>query len=290
MKEMIVCLGRDVYADRFCRYVRKNYQQEFRIVDVVDKSAVVLKPGEILLTDEWELYQRFRNKDCCYFDFEDRGEGINPYQSVEHILNQLLWSGEETSEIKKEKRTSVFVFYTPGGSSLQRRAAMQKCRELGNDGKCLYICVRDLEPREEEGIFYDLSELCYGIRRSGSLRQGQILAAVEKGEQFDRLRGFHYPVHLGELGMEIGTLLEEIGQKTDYVNLVLDLQVLLQDYKKILKEATEIYAVEDTIAEDEGAYIRKGIRYLREDVGLEQTVYQLWKWGEEKKDGEIGER
>lgn len=281
MKEVILCFRENIYAERLCTFIRKYYQQEFRIIGVTERGTVEKYTGKLLLTDDWELYQQHSREESYYFDFNNRGVGINPYQPVEVILGALQWQQTEEGNIRREHDISLIVFYTPGGSSSQRKAALQKCRTVGTEGRSLYIPVRDMElSREEDEIPYDLSELCYCIKRKGSVHSQQILAAIEKGEDFDRLRGFHCPLHVGELGREIGELLEEIREKTRYGHIVLDLQILLPDYKRIFQQAREIYAVEDTITVPGESVLYAGIEKIKQETELRDVTYKVWKWGE----------
>ncbi len=282
MKDIILCFHEEVYGERLGTFIRKNYQQAFRILGTVPKKDFQKRAGMLLLTDDWELHCQMPKEESCFFDFDNKGEGICPFQPADGIVASLLWNGNEKSELYKGGEGHLTVFYTPGGSSSQKEAALKRCKELGKSGKALYIPVRDMEGREcDDEIFYDLSELCYLMKKNEKISTEKLLAAIEQGEEVHCLRGFHSPIHLGELGREISGLVELIGHQTDYVYLVLDLQILPPDYETLFLHAEELYSVEDGSPGEDYTLLYKWIKKLKDELKLKDEVCKVWKWGED---------
>ena len=174
------------------------------------------------------------------------------------------------------------MFYTPGGSSTQRIAALKKCRELGLQGQSLYIPVRDMETFENrEEHTYDLSELCYRLKKEGRVLGEHIFAAVERDEDVHLLRGFHSPLHIGELNKEISRLVEIICKETRYEYLVLDLQILPSDYEDLFRMAEEFFAVEDGEFLTDKKVLHEGVRVLKEALEMPEDAYKIWRWEEQ---------
>lgn len=280
MKEIVLNFREEIYTGRMASFIRRYYGQELRIAGCYSGKEVQKKESQLLLTDDWEVFKQFPGE-SYFFDFSNQGEGIDPYQSMEGILGELFWvqKGEKTHCRRSDSR--LIVFYTPGGSSTQRRAALQKCREAAPGNRCLYIPVRDMEFRREEyPVMYDLSELCYCLKKDGRIYLEQLQAAVEKRENYDAMRGFHSPIHPTELGNEIGVLLDWIDKNTEYETVVLDLQILPPDYQTILGAAEEIYLVEDTETTEEQLKLYALMELLLKQSGREKNGYQVWRWGE----------
>ena len=80
MREIILCFREKIYAMRLCEFIRKNYTREFRAVGLMEKGDVInlndaVRKEVSVLTDDRELYERMKEREVFYFDFDGRGEG-----------------------------------------------------------------------------------------------------------------------------------------------------------------------------------------------------------------------
>lgn len=280
MRTLILCLQQEVYGKRLGAFIRQHYQGEFLVESRVAGKAFTLESQELLLTDQKELYSKNQKEGVYFLDFEERGEGLSPYCPADEIVSFLLWNIPEGKKHTGDCQTKMVVFYTPGGSSCQRRAALQKAESEAEYGECLYVPVRDFEGQNKDGeIPYDLSELCYQVRRGNKLRTEQVHAAVEHASVYGRLRGFHSPLHLVGLSDEIGRVIKFIIRECGYKTIVLDLQFLPPDYKDIFTFADEIYGVGDVAGdEQQNPVLWQGIEFLEAEKVVPQGQYRIWKW------------
>lgn len=281
MREVVLCFRESIYGRRLGDFIRKYYGKEFRMIGMMNEETYQKETGALLLTDNWELHSGLEKGESYYFDFEGRGAGIYPYQSAAGIVETLLWNGIGGDKAEKETRTRMILFYSPGGSSTQRIAALKKSKELAKQGRVLYLPVHDMEIREDkEEHPYDLSELCYKMKKGDPLLPEHIGATIEKKEEYHVMRGFHSPLHIGELGREISGVTECICKGTEYDYLVLDMQILPPDYQTLFLEADEIYGVDDGAVVCDETILNEGIKRLKEWMNLEEAEYQIWKWKE----------
>ncbi|MCR4956802.1 MAG: hypothetical protein K6A30_08975 [Lachnospiraceae bacterium] len=238
MKKKLTVLCNNLgFQRRFLAYLRKEWQDSFTIWEAEE--------GEILITD---LERDFSSFQDVYHLSEELSEDNNllyRYQSGCKIVQELLFkAGKPILPKGRARKSSLVLFYTPGGHSGQSDMARNYARRLGKMEKALYVYYGPfMTLGDGEGM--DLSTLCYEIYTKGaeSITPEKISAALCEAEELKYLEGFHNPLHMARLKGEFVSFMERLMELSMFDSIVLDLGELPFDVGKILAMTTELYSI-----------------------------------------------
>ena len=294
-ERIAICDKETIFVQILAEYLRKKYRSgpEILAFDRVDKLIGAAKEEKIGLcllgeglADSFQVQTLIeRSEALIYLCTKRRKDAVFKYQSVEHVVGDLLAlcveKGisffEEGICFTQKNNVKILAFYSPSKHRLQSTIALTMGQMLAREKKVLYL---NLEPYSgfeyllQKTYEHDLMDILFFLREEKEKFRMRMESMFERIGSLDYIPPvFCYP-DMEEVDSSLWQqLLYRIVEEMDYEVILLDLTEHTRGLLSLLELCNEIYTClpEDGLSLAREDQYEKMLWHMKKEFLLERT-------------------
>lgn len=296
MASMIaICDKETVFVQILAQYLCRKYKTSLEIeaFDHVEKLVKTAKEKKISLcllgegiADSFSLQNIVEQTEHIIFlSCKRRKDMVFKYQSVEHVVNELLelcmekeiYLFEEKTLLKRRKDVKIYAFYAPVRHLLQSTIALTMGQMLAREKKVLYLNLvpnSGFEYMLQKEYEHDLMDILFFLKEDRENFRQRMESMLERVGMLEYIPPvFCYP-DMEEIESPLWhKLLQRIVDEMEYEVVLLDLTEHTRGLLSLLEICDEIYTClpGDNLSLARAQQYEKVLRHMKKDSILERT-------------------